>query len=503
MKKFLLITYLFIFLSFAAQSQTFWEENFDSYNAGEYICEQSSDWETWSGNGTGTAEDIFVVSAQANSGSNSLECIGGGSADVIVPLGNIGEGEYTVDLSIYVPAGNGAYYNFQEDATPAVGWAFECYFSQDGTWEMIMDQFQVATGNFSHDSWFRMSHVIDLANNIIAIYQDDAPQGSFTFDSPLGGINIYPAAPTGQSAFYYVDDIYVYKSKEDFDDYASGSALGNVSQQWSTWSGTGGGTEEDGLASNAFAYNGFNSGFMSGNTCDPIYPMGNFSAGSWEISMKIYTPSGSGGYMSIQHDEDPGLSLADQLFFGGNSGVLDAGGASAATFSWSDDTWHDVTRVIDIDNDMATLFIDGNSVYTWTFSDEATSSGMGQAIIGSANFKPGAVLNNLNPEFYVDNFTFRRTSLMTSITSQETKYEELTLFPNPTSSVAFIQNTLNEDVVADIRIYDSVGKLVEQRYTYFEVSDIVEINTTSWNSGLYFIEFIAKNNRKTLKLVVE
>ncbi len=501
MRSFLLTISFLALFGFFAQSQTFWEENFESYSTGDYIGNQSTVWDTWSGTGAGTAEDLFVVSNQANSGSNSLECVGGGSADVLIPLNNYSEGEYTFELSIYIEPGNGAYYNVQEDTSPGIGWAFECFFSDDGTWEIIMDQVQVASGTYNPASWFRMSHVIDIAGDVIAIYQDGAPMGSFTFDSPLGGINIFPFAPTGQTALYYIDDIYIYKSKEDFDDYLAGAFLGSVSQQWSTWSGSGSQTTEDGVVSNTFSYNGTNSGRMEGTSCDALYPMGNFSAGTWELNFKMLTPNSSGAYFNLQHDEVPGISWAHELFIGGTSGTLDTEVPGAANFSWSDDTWHTITLVYDIDNDVSQLLVDGNSVHIWTFSDESQGFGTGAPIIGALNFFPSSAPNGLNPEFYVDDITFRRTSLITSIGSIDNFIDHLDLFPNPSHDIAFIKNNTNQDLESDIRVFNSTGQRVFTKFEYFQKGEVIEINSTPWKSGAYFIEFIANDSRKIIKFI--
>ncbi|MEM7162774.1 MAG: T9SS type A sorting domain-containing protein [Bacteroidota bacterium] len=503
MKKFYLTLSLCIFLFFSAEAQTFWFDDFDDYTAGDYVGSQSNDWSTWSGSGAGTAEDIFVVNSQSNSGSNSLECIGGGSADIILPLNNLNEGEYTVELAVRVEPGNGGYYNFQEDNTPAVGWAFECYFSNDGSWEMIMDQAQVASGTYTPGEWFRMAHVVDLVSNTIAVYQDDAPAGSFAYDSPIGSINIFPAAPAGQTAQYYIDDIFVYKSKESFDDYVAGESLGNVSQQWSTWSGSGAGSAEDGSVSNAFAYDGTNSGHFMGAACDAIYPLGNFDSGSWEYSMKIYTAAGNGGYMNIQHDQVPGISWANEWTFGGNEGSLNAGTVGAASFTWSDDTWHDVTFIIDCDNDMAEMFVDGSSIHSWPFSDEANSQGSGVPVLGGVDFFPAGAPTGLSPDFYIDNMTFRRSALLTSIDDIESPFNKLTLFPNPTNAIAFVRNDFHSDLESEMRIYNGMGQLVDQRFEVFNVGEIIEINTSAWTPGIYFIEFIADEKRNALKLIKE
>ncbi|NND77454.1 MAG: T9SS type A sorting domain-containing protein [Flavobacteriales bacterium] len=500
-KNILLLTFSY-FLNLGLQSQTFIEENFDSYDAGEYLTLQSDLWSTWSGNGSGTSEDSFVSDEQSASGTNSLLCLGGGSTDLILPLNNINEGEYTVDISLYVPSGNGAYYNFQEDTTPAIGWAFEIYFSEDGSWEIIQDQIQIANGNYTHNSWFRMSHVIDLINDDMTFYQEGIPVASLDFDSPIGAINIYPTAPSGQNAMFYVDDIYVYKSKEDLEDYVNGSLLGNVSQQWSTWTGNGSGTVEDGSVSNLYSSNGINSANFSGTECNVIYPMGNFTSGKWNLSMKLYTPIGSGGALNIQHDTLPGASIASQLYFGGSEGSLDAGGTSIANFVWTDGEWHQLTYLIDLGNDFTELMINGVPIYSWNFSDEATSMGTGLPILGNLNFYPNE--NNVgNGNFYLDNLTFRRTDLATFIPYPLNAVETFTIHPNPAKDIAFISSEINIALYTECRVYDTSGRLLYDHQKLLEPNSIIQLNTTKWPSGLYFVELISNRANKTIKLIVE
>ncbi|MCF8377844.1 MAG: hypothetical protein K9G67_15925, partial [Bacteroidales bacterium] len=103
MKKVLLFTVSFMFLAFSSFSQTsIYEDDFESYNVGEYLAEQSTEWTTWSG-APGTAEDALISDAQANSPTKSV--IVDGTTDLVKPFGNKTSGRYEVSFYYYVPSG--------------------------------------------------------------------------------------------------------------------------------------------------------------------------------------------------------------------------------------------------------------------------------------------------------------------------------------------------------------------------------------------------------------
>ena len=87
MKKPLLVL-IFGLVSQLGVAQTF-SDDFESYNVGDYIGVESTEWTTWSGT-VGGNEDAPVVEDNAHSGSNSTYYSStsgtGGPQDVILPF---------------------------------------------------------------------------------------------------------------------------------------------------------------------------------------------------------------------------------------------------------------------------------------------------------------------------------------------------------------------------------------------------------------------------------
>ena len=138
-----------------------YSEDFESYNAGEYIGVESDQWSTWSGS-TGGAEDAQIVTDQANSGSNSIyfEAIGAQGPQNVVLLF---DGKHTEDLFnfsayYYIPSGNAAYFNFQAEETIGVTWALEIYMNVDGSFTLSNG---IAT-NYPNDQWFKIEFSSEL-----------------------------------------------------------------------------------------------------------------------------------------------------------------------------------------------------------------------------------------------------------------------------------------------------------------------------------------------------
>tara|TARA_Y100000385_G_C13101312_1_gene644694 strand:- start:1234 stop:4605 length:3372 start_codon:yes stop_codon:yes gene_type:complete len=186
-------------------------ESFDNYTAGEYLVSQSNGlWATWS-NSPGTPEDTYVTDSLSFSGSNSLVLQGGGSTDILLPLGNSQNGIWNLSFRMYVPQGYGAYFNLlhQYDINQNNNWAKDFYFSQSG---------EGFTGddipfNFSHDKWFEVIINIDTENDNAICSIDGSTfnwpwsNGSNWSDSSVGALNLFAFAPNDENAMYFIDDL--------------------------------------------------------------------------------------------------------------------------------------------------------------------------------------------------------------------------------------------------------------------------------------------------------
>lgn len=73
----------------------------------------------------------------------------------------------------------------------------------------------------------------------------------------------------------------------------------------------------------------------------------------------------------------------------------------------------------------------------------------------------------------------------------------LTIYPNPADNFV---NVSSETAISNLRIFNTIGQLV---YSAENCGNNVDVNVSSFNSGIYFIVINAGNNSKTTKLVVE
>ena len=208
MKQFLLPCALLVFGSAFGQTPLL-EENFDSYAVGDYIGVASSVWTTWT-NAPGTDEDGQISDEQANSGTQSLKIFGsasGGPMDVYLPIGL--ETAYEVSYNVYVPSGNSAYMNVQEELTPGVAWAFDFTLAANGQVTFGIDQVVLAYGAYTQDSWTSISLRMDPVNDRAEIYIGGEYLANVAFDGIIGGVNFFGYGDGVTPGLYYIDDVVV------------------------------------------------------------------------------------------------------------------------------------------------------------------------------------------------------------------------------------------------------------------------------------------------------
>ena len=213
MKQFLLPCALLVFGSAFAQTPLF-EENFDSYSVGDYVGVENAAFSTWSGV-TGTDEDAMVSDEQANSGTNSMKIFGilaGGPMDVYLPVGL--ETAYEVSYNIYVPTGNSAYMNVQEELTPGVTWAFDIVFVGNGQITFGIDGVDLAYGSYNQDEWTSISMRMDPVNDRAEIFIGGEYIANVAFDGIIGGVNFYGYGDGITQGLYYIDDVVVVETSD-------------------------------------------------------------------------------------------------------------------------------------------------------------------------------------------------------------------------------------------------------------------------------------------------
>jgi hypothetical protein len=412
MKRYLLLFAALIFSASAVFSQILYEDDFESYNVGDYLAVVSPTWwTTWSGAPGGT-EDAVISGDQSFSGVKSAKV--SGVVDAILKLGDKTTSKYKLTFKVYLPSGFGGYYNIQHYESPGIEWAYEVYFGATGAGYLNAGSEQVAGFNYTHDTWIEIENIFDLTNDWTELYIG----GNLIYEWPfswqataqsgmlqLGGVDFYAGAPTGETPTYYFEDVKFEEVPQSlyFDDFESYTVGGFIAVQnptwWTTWSGTPG-SAEDGVISNEQAQSGSQSVKVQGTT-DLLLKLGDKTSGKYQIIFNYYIPSGFGGYFNFQHFESPGIEWAYEVFFGATgSAYLNAGSAQVANFNFSHDTWIEVNNIIDLTNDWTQLYIDGTLLYEWPFSWQFdTQSGTLQ--LGGIDFWAGAPTGE-TPTYYFD-----------------------------------------------------------------------------------------------------
>ena len=133
--------------------------------------------------------------------------------------------------------------------------------------------------------------------------------------------------------------------------------------------GTTPGSAEDPMVSSDHSVSGSKSVLIEG-TNDVVLLFNDLVTGAYAIEFNAYIPQGFYGYFNILQDfNGPSSEWGMQAFFDqGGLGTVDAGGQGAGVFTYAYDTWIPVKIDVDLNNDFAELFVNGNSVVTWVWS---------------------------------------------------------------------------------------------------------------------------------------
>ncbi|MGB5530499.1 MAG: hypothetical protein WBQ32_11075, partial [Ignavibacteriaceae bacterium] len=210
---------------------------------------------------------------------------------------------------------------------------------------------------------------------------------------------------------------------DNFEAYVAGQQLACQNPwptgDWSTWTKQPC-SNEDALISTNHAFSGANSVLIdavSPRVVDVVKPLGGITTGTWYMDFMLYIPSGKFGYFNTMSNwENLVYEWAFQAFFNaGGTGTLDAGAASAATFTFPNDTWFPVSAIIDLDLDQAQLWVNNTFVYSWQYTLGTFGTPVAKVIDANDFFGPDAVASN--NEAYIDDYRFGDTPIPVELTS--------------------------------------------------------------------------------------
>lgn len=197
------------------------EEGFETFAAGDYICVESDLFYPWPGGSAGSDWDSQVTDEMASEGVNSIkieaQAVSGGPMDILLNVGK-SEGNWSLDWDMMIPEGNSAYFNVQGTDVAGAGTdSWQCNFFAatsgdalaDGPWGMS-DPTTVPLGE-----WFNVRFVVDLDQGLFKMWIDGEELFQAPFNGNFSSINFYALGDGQTIGLYYIDNITLAESDVD------------------------------------------------------------------------------------------------------------------------------------------------------------------------------------------------------------------------------------------------------------------------------------------------
>ena len=178
-------------------------DDFESYNTGDSIAQNSVIWQTWSSGSIGGGdEDAIVTDSLYQDSSKCLLIVSGN--DMVLPLSNEVFESGIITLNMDLNISNIGYFNFQPESINSLDWSYDVYFNNDTTY-IVKDQSDTIfqTKYPGNSNWFNISFVLDIDNNFGEMFINNESKGFFNFNSTIASINFWAF----QNVNYAIDNI--------------------------------------------------------------------------------------------------------------------------------------------------------------------------------------------------------------------------------------------------------------------------------------------------------
>ena len=197
-----------------------YEEGFEDYTAGDYICVQSDLFDIWPGGAEGSEWDSQVSDSLAHEGINSLKIeaqnVTGGPMDILLNVGKT-EGNWSLDWEMFIPTGYSAYFNVQGTDVAGAGtdsWQCNFFANTDGT-ALADGPWGVAEPTaVPHDEWFNVRFVVDLDQDLFKMWLDGEEVFVAAYNGNFSSINFYALGDGETLGLYYLDSFTLEESDE-------------------------------------------------------------------------------------------------------------------------------------------------------------------------------------------------------------------------------------------------------------------------------------------------
>jgi sugar lactone lactonase YvrE len=122
--------------------------------------------------------------------------------------------------------------------------------------------------------------------------------------------------------------------------------------------------------------------------------------------------------------------------------------------------------------------------------------------------RPNGILANAAGDvLYVTDFGSKNLRIISDVilAAEDLKFDEssFVVFPNPAQDSISVQGILSEANFCNILVFDVLGKEIYKRHVQIEAASIFEtIDSSSWNSGVYFIQ-LTSGNSSIMKRIIK
>ena len=325
----------------------------------------------------------------------------------------------------------------------------------------------------------------------------------YTYDlSAYAGQDIYVAIQcVSFDAFVFmIDDLVIDPGAapsacDDFDSYTAGALLCPQSGGlWTTWDDDPGGAY-DGYVTDAEFLSAPNSLSidLAVLESDLIYNLNQTTEGVWSIMLDIMVPTGTyGGYYNIMQDMTlfgTANEWGFQIYFRSDgTGFMQDADFNETEFTYTVGDWTNSEVIVDLDNAMAELWLDGVMINAWQW-DIAGPNQLGVIDIYAA------ADGSDDPMCYIDNVCFQEVIVGIEDPVTTTEKASIRLFPNPVNQFL---NIASQAKLVNVQVFNTVG----QRVFFTNASgNSMQINTQSLESGLYIVQIQTENGFETQKFM--
>ncbi len=139
---------------------------------------------------------------------------------------------------------------------------------------------------------------------------------------------------------------------------------------------------------------------------DVVLELGGKTEGKWEVGFNIYIPAGFDGFFGIWR-EFSSYSWGLEVYFDANeTGASKVANSDWEWFTYPIDTWNTIVASIDLDNDWAKMYINGQMIAQaqWSLGE---SGEPGPKKLDGIDFYAGTLWEGV-PKSFVDNISFQR-----------------------------------------------------------------------------------------------